>query len=75
MVMVILNGRGFTSHSPDEGGRQEWELVEKNRRKVDQFADEWPRAASVFRTVADNYEAMARREDSRAERFRRGLDR
>jgi hypothetical protein len=75
MVMAILNGRGFTSHSPDEGGRQEWELVEENRRKVDQFADEWPRAASVFRTVADNYEAMARREDSRAERFRRGLDR
>ena len=49
--------------------------VEDYRRQADQFADEWPRTASVLRIVADNYEAMARREDSRAERFRRGLER
>lgn len=75
MVMAILNRRGFTSRSPDEGGRQEWELVEDYRRQADQFADEWPRTASVLRTVAENYEAMARREDAEAERFRRGLER
>ena len=33
VAMAILNGRGFTSRSPDEGGRQEWDLAEEYRRE------------------------------------------
>ena len=75
IIIAILNSRGFTSRSLDEGGRQEWELVGDYRKKAEQFADEWPRTASVLRATADNYEAWARREDAAAERFSRGLDR
>jgi hypothetical protein len=75
MAIAILNRRGFTSRSPGEGGRQEWDLVEDYRRQADQFADQWPRIASVLRVVASDYESQARREDAAAERFRRGLER
>jgi hypothetical protein len=75
MAIAILNRRGFTWRSPGEGGRQEWDLVADFRRQADQFADEWPRVASVLRVVANDYESWARREDAAAERFRRGLER
>jgi hypothetical protein len=68
-------GTRFTTRAPDEGGRQEWELVHKYRQQAEQFTDEWPRTASVLRSVADHYESLARREDEAAERFRRGLER
>jgi hypothetical protein len=68
-------GTRFTTRAPDEGGRQEWELVDKYRQQAEQFTDEWPRTASVLRSVANHYESLARREDEAAERFRRGLER
>ena len=68
-------GTRWTTRGPDEGGRQEWELVDKYRQQAEQFTDEWPRTASVLRSVADHYESLARREDEAAERFRRGLER
>jgi hypothetical protein len=71
----ILKRRGVTTRSPGEGGGQERELAEKYRNQADQFADRWPRTASILRRLAHNYEHDARREDASAERFRRGLER
>jgi hypothetical protein len=71
----ILRGRGVTMRSPGDGGTQEWELAAKYKQQANHFADEWPRTAAVLRRLASYYEQEARREDERAERFRRGLER
>ena len=75
LYLEILNRRGVTTRSPGEGGAQERELAERYRHQADQFADRWPRTAVILRRLAHHYEQEARREDSSAERFRRGLER
>ena len=70
-----MRGRGVTMRSPGDGGTQEWELAAKYKQQANQFADEWPRTAAVLRRLASYFEQEARREDERAERFRRGLER
>lgn len=70
----VLNNRGVTSRSLEEGGQQEWKLAEGYRSRAEQFVTRWPRTAAIFRRLAESYEADARREDAQAERRSRGLD-
>lgn len=71
---AVFNRRGITTRAPDEGGAQEMDLVRRYRSEAERFADRWPRTAALLRKLADSYEHDARREDGRAERFRRGLE-
>lgn len=71
----VLNRRGVTSRSPEDGGGQELELVTRYRDDAKRFADRWPRTASILRKLANSYENEARRNEESAERFRRGLER
>jgi hypothetical protein len=77
IVVRVRNNRGLagTSRSLDEGGRQEWELSKDYQLRSEQLTTNWPRAAAIHRRLAESYEADARREDSKAERHRRGLER
>jgi hypothetical protein len=70
----VFNNRGVTSRSLDEGGQKEWKLGEGYRSRAEQFVTRWPRSATIFRRLAETYEADARREDDEAERRSRGLD-
>ena len=72
--IAILNNRGVAGRSLEAGGVQERSLAEKYRRDAEQCADEWPRTASLLRSLADYYERDARGEDNSAERFRRGIE-
>ena len=73
-AIKVYNNRGATSRSLDEGGRQEWDLSERYRAREGQFLERWPRTAAIMRRLADTYESHARREDTEAERRRRGLE-
>lgn len=73
-VTKILNSRGVTSRGPGDGGAQEIALAERYQADAERFADEWPRVASLLRSVAGSYEADAKRNEDSAERFRRGLE-
>jgi len=70
----VLNSRGVTSRSLEEGGALERSLASKYREYASQCADQWPRVASLLRSLADYYDRDARGEDNSAELFRRGLD-
>jgi hypothetical protein len=70
----IFNNRGATSRSFDEGGKQEWALVEQYRAAARQVRPTWQRLGRIFDRLAETYEQDARREDATAERRRRGLD-
>lgn len=70
----VFNNRGVTSRSLEEGGQQEWKLAEGYRARAEQFVSRWPRTATIYRRLAETYEADARREDAEAERRSRGLD-
>jgi hypothetical protein len=72
--MRIYNNRGVTSRSLHDGGQQEWDLAADYRSRAEGFSARWPRTASILRSLAAGYESEARREDSRAELRRRGLD-
>jgi hypothetical protein len=72
---AVLNSRGVTSRSPEDGGGQERSLVAKYRSDAEQWADVWPRTTALLRSLAVSYERDARGEDNAAERFRRGLER
>jgi hypothetical protein len=69
---AVLNGRGITTRGLGEGGAQEMELAGSYRDQADRLADKWPRSAAMLRGLATSYESDARREEKRAERFRRG---
>jgi len=71
----LLNGRGVTSRGLEDGGALERDLFDKYRQDADLFADRWPRTARILRSIAENYERDARRNEELAERFRRGLER
>lgn len=74
LYLGIVNGRGVTMRSLDEGGGKERKLAEKYLQDARKIVDTAPRTAAVLRRVASSYEADARREDAKAEQFRRGLD-
>jgi hypothetical protein len=71
----LSNARGGTSRSLTEGGEQERTLAVDFRQRADLFRDSHPRVARILNAMAESYEADARREDRKAERQRRGLDR
>src|SRR6266568_2767733 len=75
VVAAVLNKRGITTRSPEDGGAQERELVAKYSGQADGFADEWPRTAAILRVIARSYEIQARREENSAERLRSGHER
>lgn len=68
----LANRRGVTTRGLEDGGAQERALADMYRTNADQFADRWPRTAAVLRALAGSYDADARREESQAERWRRG---
>jgi hypothetical protein len=66
-TIEAFNSRGVYSRSLYEGGEQERQLASRFRAQVDALGAQWPRTKRVLRTIADNYEADARREDVRNE--------
>lgn len=73
LYLQIVNSRGVTGRGLEDGGAQEEELAASYQANAEQFADEAPRVAAVFRRVAQSYLADARRNEADAERVRRGL--
>lgn len=73
LYLQILNSRGVTGRGLEDGGAQEVELAAFYQSKAQQYADDSPRVAAVFRRVAQSYLADARRNEGDAERVRRGL--
>lgn len=71
--VAILNMRGVTSRGLADGGSRESALANAFHEHA-KTARSWPRTRKIFREIAESYEADARREDARAERFRQGLD-
>ena len=60
-----FNSRGAVFRG--RGGDQERELASGYRETADAFATRWPRTAGLFRGLAAQYEAMAKREDIEAD--------
>lgn len=58
----VVNGRGVTVRSPDDGGALETVLAQRYSNWATSLAA-YPRAARVLRRLADNYRDYARRED------------
>ncbi|MEF3402240.1 hypothetical protein [Agromyces sp. CCNWLW203] len=68
----MFNSRGITSRDLNEGGGQEWQLVEMYRAYAEE-ARSWPLTRRLLEGIAERYEADARREDLSAERRKQGL--
>lgn len=68
----IFNSRGVTSRDLNEGGGQEWQLVDSYRAYAE-AAQPWPLTRRLLEGIAERYESDARREDLSAERHRQGL--
>jgi hypothetical protein len=75
LITAVINSRGTTVRAPGDGGLQERELAVKYARLADNFINEWPRTATVLRSIAEHYRADSRREEISAERFRSGIER
>jgi hypothetical protein len=71
----VYNSRGVTSRGLTAGGDQERQLRDRYAALATGVRDEWPRTASILRSLSDGYAAEARRHDEDVERFREGLDR
>ncbi|MCH0560008.1 hypothetical protein [Streptomyces sp. MUM 16J] len=69
----LLAQRGMVRRSIGEGGDQERELAQRYNSAAAAQADEWPRLASLLRSLAEHYESLARSEDEEAEFDRRGF--
>jgi hypothetical protein len=72
---AAYNSRGPTSRGLMDGGDQERQLSERHATLSEAVHDRWPRTAAILRSLAEGYEAEARRHDEDVERFREGLDR
>jgi hypothetical protein len=68
------NKRGVVSRGLLDGGERERQLAQQYRDDATRVADRWPRTAATLSSLADGYEAEARRHDEESERFREGLD-
>lgn len=62
-----MNSRGVTSRGPYSGGQQERDLAAKYKGWADQVRGTWPRAGALLDSIAESYEAEARREDGSAD--------
>jgi hypothetical protein len=65
LYLGIVNGRGSTCRSPDDGGEQELGLAEKYESWAHALGTTAPRAAGLLRRVRDNYRVDATWEDDR----------
>ena len=66
LQIAIFNQRGVSAKDPFAGGTQERSLSAMYRERAAFMASSWPRLASVFRALADEYDGFAVREDHRA---------
>jgi hypothetical protein len=62
-----MNSRGVTSRDPYSGGQQERDLAAKYKGWADQVRGTWPRTGALLDSIAESYEAQARREDGSAD--------
>ena len=69
----VLNNRGVTSRSMEEGGAQERALAARFRERAAAVAIRYPRVAQTLNAVAKHYEHDARREDDEAKLRSEGL--
>lgn len=69
----VLNNRGVTSRSMDEGGAQERALAALFRNRAAAIADRFPRVAESVKSIALRYENYARREDNESQLRSEGL--
>lgn len=69
----VLNNRGVTSRSMEEGGAQERALAARFRERAAAVAIRYPRVAETLNAVAKHYEHDARREDDEANLRSEGL--
>ncbi|MEU9654972.1 hypothetical protein [Streptomyces chartreusis] len=70
----FLGQRGVVSRSLDEGGKQERELASKYRTFANQLVDEWPKLAASLRSLSEQLDYFARKEDEEAEHHKRGFE-
>jgi hypothetical protein len=66
LQVAIFNQRGVCARDPFAGGEQERGLSAGYRERSSFMASAWPRLASVFRALADQYDGSAVREDHRS---------
>jgi len=66
IVIGTCNQRGVVRRG--EGGRQEWDLVNKFRALADKVRNGWPRTARVLDDLAEHYAFTARHWDEQAKR-------
>lgn len=69
----VLNNRGMTSKSMDEGGAQERTLAALFRNRAAVIANRFPRVAETLNSIAQHYEHYARREDDESQLRSEGL--
>jgi hypothetical protein len=67
LQVTIFNQRGVTARDPFAGGEQERSVSAGYRERASFMASAWPRLASVFRALADQYDEFAAREDHHAQ--------
>ena len=69
----VLNNRGVTSRSMEEGGAQERSLAARFRERAAAVVIRYPRVAETLNAVAKHYEHDARRADEEANLRSEGL--
>lgn len=67
VILGRFNSRGVTTRGAYEGGEQERDLAKQYRDWSLAVKQKSPRTARILRTLADDYERQARREDVRAD--------
>lgn len=66
-LMGVMNNRGVTTRSSDEGGGQERALASKYRKLAEPLHNSHPRVAALLEHLSQHYEEHARREDWNAQ--------
>ncbi|MGA7629823.1 MAG: hypothetical protein WCB11_03590 [Terriglobales bacterium] len=67
LQVAIFNQRGMIARDPFNGGEQERSVSAGYKERATFMASAWPRLASVFRALADQYDGFATREDHHAQ--------
>jgi len=63
----IYNSRGVTSRAVGEGGKQERDLSKMYRQFAASIRVKWPRTSAMLTSIAESYEADAKRMDTEAD--------
>lgn len=67
-IVARINSVGVTTRGLHDGGRQERQLAERYFELSAQSRAEWPRMSRALRSIAEDMERSAQREDDEAER-------